>query len=297
VYGQFRRTKGQTGAARASLVGRVAGAALAVTVLAQAVGAESLVGTQLRRNAIGWFRGEAYRRDLRKTLALRQLREALRKASKASGPSAAVYGIRLGGEISGVAGLGREVVPDLVAMLTDADPDTRAVAVFTLARIAPEAAEGMVALTDALRDNPHADVRLGTVKALGWMVPRARQAVPAVVRTLEKVEANGVRQYAAWALGMTLRWPENPHDVEVLGETGPEVKVAVTALTNALRDEGGGVPAKATEALAVIGPPAKSAVPALLALLKDDKVNRDLVGWALRRIDPEGARQAGFLPR
>jgi hypothetical protein len=56
----------------------------------------------------------------------------------------------------------------------------------------------------------------------------------------------------------------------------------------------GGVPAKAIKALAMIGPPAKSAVPTLLAVLKDDKVNRDQVGRALRKIDSEAARQAGF---
>src|SRR5262249_9790389 len=63
-----------TGAARAPGVGRAAGATLVGIVLVLAIAAESMVGTQLRGNVIGWLRGETYRRDLRRSHALRELK-------------------------------------------------------------------------------------------------------------------------------------------------------------------------------------------------------------------------------
>jgi hypothetical protein len=292
-----RRDGGATGAARASGVGRAAGAAFVGVILVLAVAAESMVATQLRGNVIGWLRGEPYRKDLRKRLALQELKLELQSASQLPGPGAGmVAGMNVHARIKALARLGRDAVPDLVAMLSDGDPDTRRAAVITLAGMAPVAAEGPRAVTDALRDNQHTDVRWEAADALGTMVPRSRQAVAALVRALEEDKDASVRWKAAEALGKVLNeLDRRPDVVEALGGIGPEVEAAVTALANALRNEGDGQARwKAAEALAGIGPAAKSAGPALLEALKEGKVDRGTAGGVLKRIDPEAAKKAGF---
>jgi HEAT repeat protein len=266
-------------------------------ILVLAVAAESMVATQLRGNVIGWLRGEPYRKDLRKRLALQELKLELQSASQLPGPGAGmVAGMNVHARIKALARLGRDAVPDLVAMLSDGDPDTRRAAVITLAGMAPVAAEGPRAVTDALRDNQHTDVRWEAADALGTMVPRSRQAVAALVRALEEDKDASVRWKAAEALGKVLNeLDRRPDVVEALGGIGPEVEAAVTALANALRNEGDGQARwKAAEALAGIGPAAKSAGPALLEALKEGKVDRGTAGGVLKRIDPEAAKKAGF---
>jgi HEAT repeat protein len=73
-------------------------------------------------------------------------------------------------------------VDDLIDMLKNGDPDLRAWAAYTLARIGPDARQATPALTEMLKDkNP--DLRAWAAYALGKIGPDAGKAVPDLLST------------------------------------------------------------------------------------------------------------------
>lgn len=87
------------------------------------------------------------------------------------------------------------VIPALIEVLRDNDPDTRQYAALALAAMGPRAVNSLIgALKDKSRDR-----RAAAAYALGQIGPPAQAAVPALVQTL-KDDSPTVRRQAAYAL-------------------------------------------------------------------------------------------------
>src|SRR5262249_42957909 len=115
-------------------------------------------------------------------------------------------------------------------------------------------------------------------RALGLIGPGAQAAVPALVEAMRDREAR-VRVRAAEALWQVAR---DPASVAVLAEV--------------LRDKDltPGDHSMAAQALGGIGPPARAARPLLTELTRAGDFDlRSTAADALRKIDPEAAREAG----
>jgi hypothetical protein len=296
LYGKLtgRGEQRATGPVRAPLVGRVAGVASVCIVLVLAIVAEFMIMTRLCGNTIGSLRGETSRKEMRRPPASPQLRLALQKlveeGRSQSGPNYfLIPAMRLHVRAAEVAAFGKDAVPDLQAMLNDASPDTRKVAVITLGGMAPKVPAATLALTDALRYSVYADVRRRVADAMSNSPPPVNQAVPALVRALKDEDAR-VRRNAAASLGVILHSIPPVPGAETRESDPTETAAAVTALADALRDDDAGVRTNAGEALGMIGPAAKSAAPALMDALENGKVKREWVDSVLKRIDPEAAK-------
>jgi len=114
-------------------------------------------------------------------------------------------------------------------------------------------------LNEALSDG-YCEVRKDAAFALGRIGPRAKDAVPSLIRSL-KDENKHVRREAVWALGAI----------------GPSAKAAVPALTKAIDDTMGtyigrelDINEVAIESLGKIGPGAVRAIPALIRRVRED---------------------------
>jgi RNA polymerase sigma factor (sigma-70 family) len=125
------------------------------------------------------------------------------------------------------------------------------------------------------------DVRIQAASALGEMGPRARKAVPALIRVARHDNDKAVRRAAVEGLGgigpqakeavvLLVELLLDEEDdlayfaAEALGGLGKEARLAVPALTRALRSRYTSVTYGAARALGKIGPPARAAVPELL---------------------------------
>lgn len=158
----------------------------------------------------------------------------------------------------------RPVVPTLIRLLKDRDPDIRAQSAGTLAAIGPDAKQALPTLLDNLLDD---NVKVQMI---------AFQATVAVGQDDRRVLLDGLR--SANAKG---RWA-TPF---VLG-TGLSGKQAVPGLIKNLADKDVGTRVAAALALGRIGKDAEPAIPALLAARKD--VNKQVhaaAQQALAQID------------
>jgi HEAT repeat protein len=97
------------------------------------------------------------------------------------------------------AEIGREAVDDLTPYLQSPFPETRRRAAMVLNRLGPEAADAVMHLSKALRDET-AYVRFWAVKALGSIGPNASQAVPLLLPMLDDTDPN-VRWGTVSAIG------------------------------------------------------------------------------------------------
>lgn len=89
-----------------------------------------------------------------------------------------------------LARIGEPAVPSLVRMLRHPQAKRRVQAAEILARIGPQAKEGVRGLVEALED-PDPDVRKAAARALGQIGPAAADAVGPLLRVLEESSATG----------------------------------------------------------------------------------------------------------
>jgi HEAT repeat protein len=190
-----------------------------------------------------------------------------------------------------IAAIGPDAVPALLEGLKDKEGVVRASCARVLSRIGPDAKAAVPALIRTLRE-PKEDplVRECVAEALGSIGPAAREAADALHELLD--DEDDCSRAAAFAL------------VAV----GADAKAAVPELRRALKDVAdfglqqapdaeatAGLRVRAALALSLIGPDAKAATPELLALLKDRSVRvREAAAFALRKIDPDAAKAAGY---
>ena len=93
--------------------------------------------------------------------------------------------------------VGRDAIPELVAVLEDKDENVRREAARALGKIGSSAA--VPSLVVALSDAPDEQVRVSAAEALGRIGPRATVAIPALIAALKNAY-EGVRDAAASAL-------------------------------------------------------------------------------------------------
>jgi HEAT repeat protein len=144
-------------------------------------------------------------------------------------------------------------VPNLIADLKSADPETRGKANLAVM----DAGEKAVPASIEMLQGPDPVHRATAARALYGMGGRGRQAVPALAVLLSDAETDN-RVAAAMAL-------EN---------MGPDAAEAVPALIKALKDKEGLVRQRSVIALGNIGPAARSAVPALGEAARWDPVRQ-----------------------
>jgi HEAT repeat protein len=164
---------------------------------------------------------------------------------------------------------------------------------------------------DTLVNDSSARKRALAVEALAklWTSKQYKESLPAIGRALRVDSSAAVRTQAAMALGLLKEEDikQNVRDlIEALGtEKEPRVrkeivvaigrfplvaKLAVTQMTDALKDKDAAVRAASAEAIAQTGSEGKSAAAGLVPLLQDpEKSVRQAAVAALGRISPEGS--------
>jgi len=125
---------------------------------------------------------------------------------------------------------GRAAVPGLVERLKDPDRRARNRAARLLVELGVDAEAAIGALIEVMGRDEHSYIRENAAKALGWIGPAAKAAVPNLVKTL-RYDRILPRQAAAEALGL-------------IGDAA-----ALPALEAALNDEGDRVRKAAAEAI------------------------------------------------
>jgi len=125
---------------------------------------------------------------------------------------------------------------------------------------------------------PASGRRAGAAEGLGEFGPRAKAAIPDLVKAVKGGDT-AVRGAAAIALG----------------EIHSDPETVIPLLISCFDDSQEGVPESAVEAIGGYGSLAKGVVPRLVELLKvHDKGMRHAAGLSLRKIDPEAAAKAGL---
>jgi HEAT repeat protein len=188
---------------------------------------------------------------------LQELTDSLRDADAATRKKA----------LAGLAGLSpskiKEAVPDLVVVLRDKNAGVRRDCLKVLNQFALHVTDTIPVLTELVRGDEDPGIRAAAAEILGIMGPRARAAVPALVRALSHPSLPLRRSAAATLLKIK-----------------PEGKAAVRGLAAALRDRDKAVRDRAAAALGDMGPAAADAVPALLMLLKEEAVQEHVARLA-----------------
>jgi HEAT repeat protein len=175
-------------------------------------------------------------------------------------------------------------VPALIDALRHTEPPLAWDTAQTLADYGPSV---VPSLLRALRRRPEASVRAGVAEALGYVRPKAPEAVPALIEATKDAVAD-VRAAAVYGLG-SIRSPADkifPVLVSALGDkadrvreeaaaallmTGRKAEPAIPALILALKDKSVLVRKLAAQTLWKIGPRAKAAIPGLIEGLRDTK--------------------------
>jgi HEAT repeat protein len=187
----------------------------------------------------------------------------------------------------------------------------RAEAAKALGNIGAESSAVVTELLRLLQEDADCNVRTEAAHALGIIGERAAAASRALVVVIGDPDSGEIlRGEAAWALARvgpltpstvaTLRTAMDDRSghvgvraAEALWKVSGDAGRAVLALVARLGDPA--VRHAAVQALNRIGQGAKAAVPALLAALKTkDRLFRESVVMALRKIDPEAAAKAGL---
>jgi len=152
--------------------------------------------------------------------------------------------------------LGKRAAPALPQLLKALEAKSAArphsfFAARTLSNIGDAAIPGLI---EAL-GNGNAAARANAARALGWMGTKAKGAVPALAKCLNKDASGMVRGRAALALAGII----------------PPEKAAIDALAGALKDDFLDVRISAATALGTYGPAAGKAIPALTEALGDKR--------------------------
>ena len=213
--------------------------------------------------------------------------------------------------------VGKQELPRLIAALENRNPRVRHVAILAIQYMDAKPDAAVPVLCKLLSD-PDDWVRGSALQLLGFMGPKAKPAVPALMATL-RFGTNkyivGTRATAAWALG----------------RIGPDARTAVPWLKQSLSDTN--TPLRLTAAIALwrivqdtnvvalvieqfdrnphnrdalsalgeMGPLAKSAVPTLFKILRPPDLSgipaspavQKSAREALKQIDPKAAAEAG----
>jgi len=167
------------------------------------------------------------------------------------------------------------VVPELVRLLRDdADRAVRVEAIRSLGKIGEGAKIASQALATVLRQDGEDDLRGEAVRALARVDP-STTTTSTLRRTLD--DSSGHVGICA---------------AEALWHVAHEVDDVVSALVARLRQPMARL--AAAQVLYRMGPAAKAAIPALLAAVKDnDRMFRESVAMAVKKIDPNAAATAG----
>jgi HEAT repeat protein len=204
------------------------------------------------------------------------------------------------GEIGPAA---KPALSTLAGMIEDTDATVRREAIKALGKVGPHP-EVVDALVDVLKKAPAAEVppalhslaefgdavvpdmieALDHEKARYWAClvlaeigPKAKEAVPALVKALGD-KRREVRREAVLALG----------------HIGPGAAAAVPQIVPLLDDQGGGVRSGSVWSLGAMGPAAQAALPALKKKTADpDEMLSMLCAWAIARIEPGDAVARG----
>ncbi len=209
-----------------------------------------------------------------------------------------------------------DIVPQAVEALTGflgsekRNGAARAEAVKALGNIGVRSPNVVPLLLKLLQKDTDSVVRMEAIRAMGKLGEGAKPASKTLVGVLEADSEDRLRAEAAWALARVDPATKGTATAlaEALTDKSSHVAVcAAEALWKVSQDPGKVVPTLATrlkdakvrsaaaQALCRIGPPAKGAVPALLSAAKEnDRLFRESVAMALRRIDPSAAAKAGF---
>jgi HEAT repeat protein len=169
------------------------------------------------------------------------------------------------------------VVPELVRLLhKDLHGEVRTEAALSLGKIGTGAKAASGALTLALSSRGSGDTLRG---AVAWALVRVAPELPSTAEALRTAAHDRSGHVGVCA-------------AEALSKLG-DVERAVPALAARLYDRK--VRDAAVQALYRIGPKTKGAIPSLLAALKDgDRLYRESVVMALKKIDPEAAAKVGL---
>jgi HEAT repeat protein len=168
-----------------------------------------------------------------------------------------------------VGRIGPAAIPELKAALKADRDQVRLGAVRGLMNMGPKAEAAVLALTESLKDRK-AHVRAGAAQALGGIGTQARPAIPALMEAL-KDRYGGARMQA----------------ISALGRIDPETPGLAAALIAALADEEDRVRHAAASTLGQVRPIAMEAVPALKKALKEGGYIGLAAAVSLSRIDPE----------
>jgi HEAT repeat protein len=170
------------------------------------------------------------------------------------------------------------VLPELLRLLEkDADAGVRTEAARALGKIGEGAAAARRAITAVLRDTGGGDALRA---AAAWALARVAPSAPATAAALSAAANDRSGHVGVCA-------------AEALWKVSGKSSDAVLALAARLDDLA--VRHAAAHALYRIGPEAKGALPALLAAAKTkDRLFRQSVIMALRKIDPEAMAKAGL---
>ncbi len=169
-----------------------------------------------------------------------------------------------------------DVAPSLRKLLRDPDGFVRVQSALSLWQVARDADATVLVLVEAL-GCADARVQARAAEVLGDMGPAAREAVPALIKTVRKTESweaiqAGVHSSAVYALGAVRDERAVPILIEVLEDDDPTIY------------------GKAVYALGTFGPKAKMSIPVLNKLLgrnvesQYDEDMRTLIMEALRKI-------------
>ncbi|MFI5379479.1 MAG: HEAT repeat domain-containing protein [Tepidisphaerales bacterium] len=173
---------------------------------------------------------------------------------------------RLGAQCAGLAGpAARGLVPQLAALLGDADTSLRAAALEAIATLGPEAADARDAVVKLLDDPKFV---CDAADALGRMGPAARPALKAIAPFLQ-------------AQDPAVRWAAVRAMVQI---GGPEASPAVDFLLVEIENARGRDLYNISIYLGILGPVAERAMPALQQARQRD---RELCAMALWAIQPE----------
>jgi len=171
----------------------------------------------------------------------------------------------------------RAAVPELAALLSDADPLVRSEAAVALAAVGAEAAPAVPALAALLADDAPAEVRYATAYALGRIGAAAKPAAPRLLELSQSADEI-MATVATWAT------------LKIDPEDGTLVEAAIPLLRKALRGQNEMARLEAAVALGDIGPRASSAIP-ILELVSEEDASRQVRAAAAEALSKVRPRQ------
>ena len=159
--------------------------------------------------------------------------------------------------------IGTPAIPNLIKALNGAPPLRR----FSVAMVLNDLNDAAtVPAFIGLLNDEYSEVRAKAANSLQRFGPKAKAAVPALIRVAKDVKHSSVKK------AKSLQWVSMNVRVEAitaLGKIAPEADIVFATLINAMQDDDSEVRSAAASTLGTMGKKAESAVPYLLKALKD----------------------------